>query len=57
MRLSPAHPKGTWVRLANPAVEGRLIAGDRGRRVGERVRVRLAHTDVERGFIDLQAVD
>jgi exoribonuclease-2 len=49
--------KGTWVRLLNPAVEGRLVQGFEGVDVGNRVRVQLTHTDVERGFIDFKKVD
>ncbi len=44
--------KGTWVRILSPPVEGKLTKGAQGADVGERMKVRLAHTDVERGFID-----
>ena len=44
--------KGTWVRIAHPAVEGRVIKGFAGLDVGDRVGVTLLHTDIERGFID-----
>ena len=44
--------RGTWVRLAQPPVEGKLDRGPAGLQVGDRVRVQLVHTDVERGFID-----
>jgi VacB/RNase II family 3'-5' exoribonuclease len=50
--VTGAAPKGTWVRIAAPAVEGRLTRGFEGVDVGERVRVRLILTDIERGFID-----
>jgi VacB/RNase II family 3'-5' exoribonuclease len=45
-------PKGVFVRVANPPIEGRLMRGDRGVDVGDRIRVRLEATDPERGFID-----
>jgi exoribonuclease-2 len=32
--------------------EGRLVHGFDGIDVGDRIRVELVHTDVERGFID-----
>jgi hypothetical protein len=48
-----ASAKGTWGRLLRPPVEGRVVRGGEGLDVGERVRVRLEHTDAERGFIDL----
>jgi exoribonuclease-2 len=41
---------GTWVRVVQPPVEGRLEAA--GLDVGDKVTVRLASVDVERGFID-----
>jgi VacB/RNase II family 3'-5' exoribonuclease len=45
-------PKGTWVRILHPPVEGKLVHGDDGVDVGDRLRVKLIETDVERGFID-----
>ncbi len=50
--VTGASPKGTWVRIFNPPAEGRLERGFRGVDVGDRIRVKLLHTDVERGFID-----
>ncbi len=44
--------KGTWVRVTGPTVEGRIVQGYEGLDVGDRVHVRLTHTDVNRGFID-----
>jgi exoribonuclease-2 len=46
---------GTWVRIAAPCVEGRLIKGYEGADVGQRLLVRLVQADVERGFIDFAA--
>ncbi len=50
--VTGASQKGTWVRVAQPPVEGKLVRGFEGLDVGDRVRVELVHTDVERGFID-----
>jgi VacB/RNase II family 3'-5' exoribonuclease len=50
--VTGASEKGTWVRLFHPPVEGKLIRGFEGLDVGDRVRVELIGTDVERGFID-----
>jgi VacB/RNase II family 3'-5' exoribonuclease len=55
--VTGASEKGTWVRLLHPPVEGRLIHGFEGANVGDRLRVELVHTDVERGYIDFKMVD
>ena len=52
--VTGASQKGTWVRIWQPAVEGKLDTGEEQYEVGDRVRVRLVHTDVERGFIDFK---
>ena len=52
--VTGASPKGTWVRISQPAVEGKVVRGFEGLDVGERVRVELVRTDVERGFIDFR---
>ncbi len=46
---------GMWVRLCQPPVEGKLHNGREGLAVGDRLRVQLMSTDVERGFIDFNA--
>ncbi|MGA3169611.1 MAG: RNB domain-containing ribonuclease [Chthoniobacteraceae bacterium] len=50
--VTGASPKGTWVRTFHPPVEGRLDRGFEGLDVGNRVTVKLIHTDFERGYID-----
>jgi exoribonuclease-2 len=51
--VTGASEKGTWVRTCrHPVVEGRLERGAKGLDVGDRLRVRLIGTNVERGFID-----
>jgi len=50
--VTGASAKGTWVRLVQPAIEGRLERGFEGLDVGDHARVTLVQTDVERGFID-----
>ena len=45
-------PKGVFVRVLDPPVEGRLMRGEHGLDVGDRLRVTLLSTDPQRGFID-----
>jgi VacB/RNase II family 3'-5' exoribonuclease len=52
--VTGASDKGTWVRLLNIPVEGKLVEGFEGLDVGERVRVQLIDTNVERGYIDFR---
>ena len=54
--VTGASDKGTWVRLLNIPVEGKLVEGFEGLDVGERVRVQLIDTNVERGYIDFRTV-
>jgi VacB/RNase II family 3'-5' exoribonuclease len=44
--------KGTFARTIAPPVDGRVMRGERGLRVGEKVTVRLIEVDPKRGFID-----
>jgi exoribonuclease-2 len=43
---------GTFVRVLKPAVEGLLAQGQQGADVGDKLRVKLIRTDIERGYID-----
>lgn len=54
--VTGASEKGTWVRALKPPVEGKLAHGFERVDVGDRVKVELIHTDVERGFIDFKRV-
>jgi exoribonuclease-2 len=54
--VTGASEKGTWVRIMQPPVEGKLISGVEGLDVGHRLRVKLVHTDAERGFIDFKKI-
>jgi exoribonuclease-2 len=50
--VTGASPKGTYLRLLDPPVEGRIVRGFAGLGVGDKVRVTLVGTDFERGHID-----
>ena len=50
--VTGASSKGTWVRVLEPPAEGRLVQGEQGLDVGDRLRVKLLRADVDRGFID-----
>jgi ribonuclease R len=54
--VTGASPKGTFVRVISSPIEGKVVSGEQGLDVGDRVRVRLSRVDVERGFIDFSAV-
>jgi VacB/RNase II family 3'-5' exoribonuclease len=54
--VSGASPKATWIRLLHPHVEGKLVNGFIGIKVGEKLKARLTHIDVEMGFIDFEKV-
>jgi exoribonuclease-2 len=45
-------PHGTFVRVFKPAVEGLLAQGYLGADVGDKLRVKLIGTDIQRGYID-----
>ncbi|HSW20702.1 MAG TPA: RNB domain-containing ribonuclease, partial [Ramlibacter sp.] len=46
--------KGTFVRIARPLVEGRLVRGFEGLDVGDAARVRLLAVDPQQGYIDFE---
>jgi VacB/RNase II family 3'-5' exoribonuclease len=50
-------PKGVFVRIVDPPVEGRLMRGDQGVDVGDRLQVTLLGADPQRGFIDFGKQD
>jgi len=54
--VTGASDKGTWARLLDIPVEGKLIHGFEGLDVGDRLRVQLTSINVERGFIDFKTV-
>jgi VacB/RNase II family 3'-5' exoribonuclease len=45
-------PKGTFVRVLQPHMEGLLAQGAQGLHVGDKLRAKLVRTDPQHGFID-----
>ncbi|HZS37180.1 MAG TPA: RNB domain-containing ribonuclease [Polyangia bacterium] len=54
--VTGASDKGTFVRVLEPPVEGKVVRGGRGLEVGDAVRVKLLDVSVEKGFIDFEAL-
>lgn len=52
--VTGAAPKGTFVRIAGPMLEGRVVRGFEGLDVGDTVRVRLAAVDAPQSHIDFE---
>lgn len=55
--VTGVNAKGTFVRLIAPPAEGRVVEGEAGLDVGDRVRVQLLATEPSRGFIDFGRAD
>lgn len=53
--VTGASGKGTYVRLLDPPVEGRVVENERGLDVGNKVSVKLIGTSPENGHIDFSA--
>jgi len=54
--MSGASHKGTWIRLFDPHVEGKLVIGFEGLKVRQQLRARLIEINVELGYIDFEKV-
>jgi VacB/RNase II family 3'-5' exoribonuclease len=50
--ITGANDKGTFVRVFDPPVEGKIVKGANGLDVGDTVDVTLLHTDPQHAFID-----
>ena len=50
--VTGVRPKGVFVRVIDPPVEGRLMRGEEGVDVGDRLSVKLLSVDPARGYID-----
>ena len=54
--ITGASNKGVYARVIDPPFEGRIVQNNEGLDVGDRVQVKLLHTDPARAFIDLAKV-
>lgn len=53
--ITASSPKGVYVRVPTPPVEGKVVGGrTKGLEVGDHVTVRLVSTDPYRGYIDFE---
>lgn len=50
--ITGVNQRGTFARLLHPPVEGRVVRGEQGMDVGDRVRLTLLDVDAAKGFID-----
>jgi VacB/RNase II family 3'-5' exoribonuclease len=49
-------PKGTFIRVMQPRIDGLLAEGGERLQVGDKVRAKLVRTDAQKGFIDFVKV-
>ena len=54
--VTGASDKGVYVRVIRPPFEGRVVQGGDGLDVGDKVNVKLIHTDPAKAFIDFAKV-
>jgi exoribonuclease-2 len=54
--VTGADQKGTYVRVVDPPVEGRIIQGEHGLDVGDPVTVKLVDTNPQKAYIDFAKV-
>ncbi len=47
---------GTFARMFHPPAEGMVVRGQHGLDVGDKVKLRLVHTDADQGYVDFEAV-
>jgi len=53
--VTGATDHGTFARILRPPVDGRIVRGERGLKVGQKVEVKLLSADPGNGFIDFAA--
>ncbi len=54
--VTGASSKGTWARIFRPPVEGKVVRGEDGLDIGDRVRVKLLGVNIAAGHIDFARI-
>lgn len=54
--VTGSNERGTFARILNPPVDGRIVENETNLQIGDEARVRLIDTDVRQGFIDFANV-
>ena len=54
--VTGASRKGVYVRLTDPPVEGRVMRGMKGLKVGQKVKVKLTYLNPKKGYINFERV-
>ena len=55
--VTGASVKGVWARVLHPPVEGKIVHGQNGLDVGDKVQLKLIGVNVDQGFIDFVRTD
>jgi exoribonuclease-2 len=55
--VTGSSPKGVYVRLISPPVEGRIMVNEDDLYVGGKVKVKLILVDPYKGYIDFECVE
>jgi exoribonuclease-2 len=53
--ITGINENGTWVRIFDPPVEGKLVKSSRNQKVGEQLTVQLTSLDIPKGHINFSA--
>jgi VacB/RNase II family 3'-5' exoribonuclease len=54
--VTGASNKGTWIRVMQPPVEGKVVGGEKGLDVGDRCRAKLVEVSIPQGYIDFVVI-
>jgi exoribonuclease-2 len=54
--ISGVNENGVWARVFHPSVEGKVVQGSQNLSVGQKVSLKLVYVDIQKGFIDFEAI-